>query len=64
MLKKKVDFGKSGYVDFEERREIQPTIFSNYGNKIFVMIILLYIFFIFLFNKIEDDKLKKLSIYK
>ncbi len=64
IVEKKVDFGKSGYVDFEERRDIQPTIFSNYGNKIFAIIILLYIFFIFLFNKIEDDKLKKLSIYK
>ena len=55
IVEKKVDFGKSGYVDFEERREMQSTIFSNYGNKIFAIIILLYIFFIFAFNRIKHD---------
>lgn len=55
VVEKQVDFGKSGYVDFEEGRKIQSTIFSNYGNKIFAIIILLYTFFILLFNKIEYD---------
>lgn len=55
IVEKKVDFGKSGYVDFEERREIQSTIFSSYGNKIFGIIILLYIFFILIFNKVGHD---------
>jgi apolipoprotein N-acyltransferase len=53
VVEKKVDFGKSGYIDFNESRITQPTIFSIYGNKIFFIIILLYIFLIFLSNKIK-----------
>ena len=50
-----VNFGKSGYIDFKERRQIQPTIFSKYGNKIFGLLILLYIFLIFSFNRIKNE---------
>ena len=50
-----VDFGESGFVDFEGARKIQPTIFSKHGNKIFILLILLYIFLIFSFNKIKND---------
>ena len=46
-IEQKVNFGQSGYVDFNEIKKIQPTIFSKYGNKIFGFLILLYIFFIF-----------------
>jgi apolipoprotein N-acyltransferase len=53
---KLVNFGKSGYVDFKEIREIQPTIFYKYGNKIFGLLILLYIFLIFSFIRIKNDK--------
>jgi len=55
MIEQKVKFGQSGHVDFEESRKIQPTIFSIYGNKIFVFLILLYIFLIFSFNKIKNE---------
>ncbi len=55
MIEQKVKFGQSGHVDFKERRKIQPTIFSIYGNKIFGFLILLYIFLIFSFNKIENE---------
>ena len=51
-----VNFGKSGFIDFKEIREIQPTIFYKYGNKIFGILILLYIFLIFSFNRIKNDK--------
>ncbi len=51
-----INHGQSGYIDFEERRKIQPTIFSKYGNKIFLMLILLYIFLIFSFNKIRNEQ--------
>jgi apolipoprotein N-acyltransferase len=51
----KVDFGMSGHIDFKENRKIQPTIFSKYGNKIFGLLILLYIFLIFSFNKIKNE---------
>ena len=54
-IEQKVNFGQSGYVDFKESRKIQPTIFSIYGNKIFVFLILLYIFLIFSFNKNKNE---------
>ena len=50
-----VDFGKNGYVDFEKSRKFSPTVFSKYGNKIFLLIILLYIFLIFSFNRIKNE---------
>ncbi len=50
-----VNFGQSGFVDLEGTRKIQPTIFSLYGNKIFGLIILLYIFLIFSFNKFKNE---------
>ena len=55
VIEKKVDIGKSGYIDLKEIRKIQPTIFSIYGNKIFGLLILLYIFLIFSFNKIKNE---------
>ena len=50
-----VNFGQSGYIDLEGIKVIQPTIFSKYGNIIFGLLILLYIFFIFSFNKIKNE---------
>jgi apolipoprotein N-acyltransferase len=55
IVEKKIDFNKSGYVDFKENRKIKPTIFSQYGNKIFGLLILLYIFLIFSFNRINNE---------
>jgi len=55
IVEKKVDFGQSGYVDLTTSRKIQPTVFSKYGNKIFGMLILLYIFLIFSFIKIRNE---------
>jgi len=56
IIEKKIEFGKSGYLDFNEIRKIQPTIFSKYGNKIFGLLILLYIFLIFSFIKIRNEQ--------
>jgi apolipoprotein N-acyltransferase len=53
IVEQKVEYGKSGYVDFKEVKKIQPTLFSKYGNKIFITLILLYIFMIFSFNRIK-----------
>ena len=55
VIEQRVNFGKSGYVDFKESRKIQLTIFSKYGNKIFGLLILLYIFLIFSFNRINNE---------
>ena len=55
IIEQKVEFGKSGYVDFKEAKKIKPTLFSKYGNKIFIILILLYIFLIFSFNRIINE---------
>ena len=55
VIEQKVEFGKSGYVDFKEAKKIKPTLFSKYGNKIFIMLILLYIFIIFSFNRFKNE---------
>ena len=52
-IEKKIEFGQSGYIDFYETRDFNGTIFSKYGNKMFLIIILLYIFLIFSFNRIS-----------
>jgi apolipoprotein N-acyltransferase len=55
VIEKMVNIGQSGYVDLKEISKIQPTIFSKYGNKIFGLLILLYIFLIFSFNRIKNE---------
>ena len=50
-IEQKVNFGNSGYTDFKSMKRTQPTIFSLYGNKIFLLVILLYIVMIFIINK-------------
>ncbi len=56
IIEEQVHFGESGYIDLKRIRKIQPTIFSQYGNKIFGLLILLYISFIFSFNKISNEQ--------
>ena len=55
VVEKQVDLNQSGYVDFIESKKIRPTIFSKYGNKIFGLMILLYILLIFSFNRIKNE---------
>ena len=55
VVEKQVNLNQSGYVDFNQSKIIVPTLFSEYGNKIFGLIILLYIFLIFSFNKIRNE---------
>ena len=54
-VEQKVDFGKSGYIDFKESKKMQTTMFSTYGNKTFGLLILLFIFLIYSFNRINDE---------
>ena len=49
------EFGFTGYVDLSESKLTEPTFFSLYGNKIFLILILLYIFLIFSFNKLKHE---------
>jgi len=55
IVEEKINFNEVGYIDFTKMRKIQPTVFSKYGNKIFGLIILLYIFLIFSFNRIRNE---------
>ena len=55
ITEKSVNFGKSGYVDLKEIKIVQPTIFSKYGNKIFGLLILMYIFLLFSFNRFKNE---------
>ncbi len=55
VVEKQINLNSTGYVDLIESKKINPTIFSKYGNKIFVLIILLYIFLIFSFNRIKNE---------
>ena len=53
VVEKQVDLNESNFVDLFETKKLEPTIFSKYGNKIFAIVILLYIFLIFSFNRIK-----------
>ncbi len=54
-IEKKIDLGKSGFIDFTESKSLEATLFARYGNKFFLIIILLYIFLLFSFNKIKNE---------
>jgi apolipoprotein N-acyltransferase len=55
VVEQKVEYGQSGYIDFKKAKKTQPTVFSKYGNKIFITLILLYIFLIFSFNRFKNE---------
>ena len=55
MIEKKVDFNESGYIDFNLFKKMKPTVFSRYKNRIFFLLILLYIFLTFSFNRIKNE---------
>jgi len=48
-----LDRSESGNVELKMPNFFQSTFYSFYGNKIFVLIILIYIFLIFIFKKIK-----------
>jgi apolipoprotein N-acyltransferase len=52
---KKIEFGLSGYVKLSESKSIKYSSFEVYGNKIFLMLILIYIFLIFSFNRLKHE---------
>ena len=52
IVEKEIPLGNSGYIDFSKKRIVNGTLFSQLGNKMFLIIILLYIFLIFSFNRI------------
>ena len=55
VIEQKIATSKSGYIDLSELRIIESTLFAKFGNKIFSLIILLYILLIFSFNRIKNE---------
>ena len=51
----KLNINKEGIISIKEVANIKKTLFSTYGNKIYIFIILLYIFLIFSFKKLENE---------
>ena len=55
IVEQQVEFGSTGSVELSEDKFVKSTPFMLYGNKIFLMLILVYIFLIFSFNKLKHE---------
>ena len=55
VVEQEVELGSTGNVELSKVRLVESTIFMIYGNKIFLILILIYIFFIFSFNRINHE---------
>jgi len=55
IVEQKVEFGSTGYVELTESKLVKSTLFMQYGNKIFLLLILIYIFLIFSFNRLKHE---------
>ena len=54
-IEQKVSIGSIGYVELSQIRLVKPTPFMLIGNKVFFMLILIYIFLIFSFNRLKHE---------
>jgi len=55
IIEQEVELGSTGYVEMSQRKLVKSTPFMLYGNKIFLMLILIYIFLIFSFNRLKYE---------
>ena len=55
IVEQQIEFGSIGYVEMSESKLVKSTLFMLYGNKFFLMLILIYIFLIFSFNKLKHE---------
>jgi apolipoprotein N-acyltransferase len=55
VVEQEVEFGLTGYVELSESKFVKSTPFMVHGNKIFLILILIYIFLIFSFNKLNHE---------
>jgi len=55
IVEQEVEFGSNGYVELLASKSIKSTVFLLYGNKIFLILILLYILLIFSFNRLINE---------
>jgi apolipoprotein N-acyltransferase len=55
VIEQEIQFGSKGYVELSESKLVKSTPFIQYGNKIFLFLILIYIFLIFSFNRLKHE---------
>ena len=55
IIEQEVEFGSTGYVELSASKLVKHTPFILLGNKIFLILILIYIFFIFSFNRLKHE---------
>ena len=55
VVEQEVKFGSTGFVTLSESKLVKSTLFMLYGNKIFLLLILLYIFLIFSFIRLKYE---------
>jgi len=55
IVEQEIESGSTGYVEMSESKLVKSTLFMLYGNKIFLILILIYIFLIFSFNKLKHE---------
>jgi apolipoprotein N-acyltransferase len=55
IVEQRVKFGSKGFVELSESKVIKQTLFMLYGNIIFLISILLYIFLLFSFIKFDNE---------
>jgi apolipoprotein N-acyltransferase len=53
IVEQEVQFGSTGHVELSESKLVKTAPFILYGNKIFLILILIYIFLIFSFNRLK-----------
>jgi len=55
IVEQQVEFGLTGFVELSESKSVKSTPFMSQGNKVFLMLILLYIFLTFSFIKLTHE---------
>ena len=55
IIEQEIEFGSTGYVELSESKLVKSTPFMLYGNNIFLILTLLYIFLIFSFNRLINE---------
>jgi len=55
LVEQKIESGITGYVELSESKIVKSTPFMLYGNKVFLILILIYIFLIFSFNRLKYE---------
>ena len=55
IVEQEVELRAIGYVELSESKTVKSSLFISYGNKIFLILILVYIFLIFSFNRFKHE---------